>query len=162
MSEAKRRFWGWGLEGQGPNPEQQQGILRSMAGRLGGADLELAPEPRLEDIELRPPRLTPPESLAEICSSSPEDRANRSYGKSYRDVVRAVRGDFPNPPDVVAFPRNEGEVAAVLDWCGDTGAAVIPYGGGSSVVGGIEPDLGVAYPGCVTLDLGRLRGRLCV
>ena len=156
MSEAKRRFWGWGLEGQGPDADQQQGILRSMAERLGGADLELAPEPRLEDIELRAPRLTPPDSLAEICSTSPEDRANRTYGKSYRDVVRAVRGDFSNPPDVVAFPRDEGEVAAVLDWCGDTGAAVIPYGGGSSVVGGIEPDLGVAYPGCVTLDLGRL------
>ncbi len=156
MTQAKRRFWGWGLEGQGPQAEQQEAIRRSLAEQLGGAPLELVPEPRLEDISLRPPRLTPPESLGEICSTLPEDRANRTYGKSYRDVVRAVRGDFSNAPDVIAFPRNEQEVTAILDWSSDTGAAVIPYGGGSSVVGGIEPDVGDAYPACVTLDLSRL------
>jgi alkyldihydroxyacetonephosphate synthase len=56
----------------------------------------------------------------------------------------------------VAFPRDESEVIAVLDWCNDAGAAAIPYGGGSSVVGGVEAEVGDAYAGSVTLDLTRL------
>ncbi|MEC9298876.1 MAG: carboxypeptidase regulatory-like domain-containing protein, partial [Gemmatimonadota bacterium] len=56
------------------------------------------------------------------------------YGRSYRDVVRGGRGEFPNPPDVVAYPRDEDEIAAVLDWCSDQGIVCIPFGGGSSVV----------------------------
>ena len=69
--------------------------------------------------------------------------------------MRAFRGELPSPPDLVAYPRDEAELTAVLDWCGAADIAVIPYGGGSSVVGGVE----TAIPGarrCVSLDLGRL------
>ena len=156
MSQPKRRFWGWGLEGQGPQPEQQEAIRRSLAEQLGGAPLELVPEPRLEDISLRPPRLTPPESLAEICSTSPADRANRTYGKSYRDVVRGARGDFSSPPDFVAYPEDEGDVTALLDWATDARVIVVPYGGGSSVVGGVECVLSGDYRGVLSMDLSRL------
>src|SRR5204862_300162 len=68
----------------------------------------------------------------------------------------ALRRDFAHPPDVVAFPRTEDEVTAVLDWCTGANAAVIPYGGGSSVVGGVEPAVGARYAGAVSLDLSRL------
>jgi alkyldihydroxyacetonephosphate synthase len=54
--------------------------------------------------------------------------------------VRGFRGEFPHPPDLVAFARTEADVVAVLDWCASTGTAVVPYGGGSSVVGGVECD----------------------
>ena len=70
--------------------------------------------------------------------------------------MRAFRGRFDNPPDVVARPRDEAEVAAVLDWCSETGAAVIPFGGGTSVVGGVEPRVGDDYPASVSLDLKAL------
>ena len=53
--------------------------------------------------------------------------------------MRAFRGRFDHPPDVVARPRDEGELEAVLDWALGAGAAVIPFGGGTSVVGGVEP-----------------------
>ena len=53
--------------------------------------------------------------------------------------MRALRGRFDHPPDVVAFPGDERELARVLDWCAATGAAAIPFGGGTSVVGGVEP-----------------------
>src|SRR5262249_54260574 len=79
-----------------------------------------------------------------------------TYGKAFRDVVRAFRRQYPNPPDVVAFPRHEADVVALLDWCTDTGAAAIPYGGGSSVVGGVEVPGGDAYPGAVSIDLRNL------
>ena len=152
----RRSFWGWGREGEGPSEEQQAGILATLAERLSAPDLELAPEPRLQDLELPKPRLDPPAALSEICSTDDFDRAGHSYGKSFRDVVRGARGQFDHPPDLVAFPRDEDEVVALLDWCNDAGAAAIPYGGGSSVVGGVEPDVGDCYRGAVSIDLGRL------
>jgi alkyldihydroxyacetonephosphate synthase len=68
-------------------------------------------------------------------------------------VVRAFRGRFDHPPDVVAYPREEAELEAVLDWCAEAGAAAIPFGGGTSVVGGVEPALPDGYAGAVTVDL---------
>ena len=151
-----RKFWGWGVEGAGPDASQQEGLRKSIAERLEAPDLVLQPEPRIEDIVLREPRLKPPSALDAICSMAPDERAGHTYGKSFRDVVRGARGDFSNPPDVVAFPRDEQEIVALLDWCNDAGAAAIPYGGGSSVVGGVEAEIGDRYAGSVTLDLTRL------
>jgi len=150
----KRKWWGWGALGAGPSAEQARAIARTVAGRFGVA-VEPRPPPRLEEIALPQPRVAPPAALAAFVSDAPEARAGHHYGKSYRDVVRAFRGELPSPPDQVAFPRSEAEVAAVLDWCGAEGIAVVPYGGGSSVVGGVE----TAIPGAravVSLDLGRL------
>jgi len=153
---ARRKFWGWGLEGAGPTPEQCEGIRRGLAERFGDRELALAPEPRLEDLRLRAPRVAPPPALAAICSDSPFDRASHAYGKSFRDVVRGARGEFSHPPDLVAFPHDEADVAALLAWCTDARIAAIPYGGGSSVCGGVEPHVGDAYPGAVSIDLARL------
>src|SRR6185503_21366417 len=80
--------------------------------------------------------------------------AAHSLGKAYRDVVRGFRGEFANPPDLVALPADESEVEVVLSWSEEAGAAVIPYGGGTSVVGGVEPRLD-GRP-AVSLDLRRL------
>jgi alkyldihydroxyacetonephosphate synthase len=110
----------------------------------------------LEQIELEPPRLRAPDSLAELFSDERHERLSHALGKAYRDVVRGFRGEFPNPPDLVAHPRDEPEVEAVLAFCEEQGAAAIPYGGGTSVVGGIEPRVGDAYPGAVSIDLRRL------
>ena len=49
-----------------------------------------------------------------------------------------MRGEFPHPPDGVAFPASEDELRSVLDWCGERDVAVVPVGGGTSVVGGID------------------------
>lgn len=150
-----RSFWGWGVEEAGPNPEQQEGIRKTLEGRLAVSDLSLAPEPRIEDIDLRAPRVVPPAALAPLCSDDPRERAGHTYGKSYRDVVRGARGDFSNPPDWVVRPRNEADVVAILDWCGATGTAVIPYGGGSSVAGGVEMP-GESWAASISLDLAAL------
>jgi alkyldihydroxyacetonephosphate synthase len=71
-------------------------------------------------------------------------------------VVRAFRGRIENPPDLVAHPGDEDEVAAVLAWCADAGAAAIPFGGGTSVVGGVEARVDDGYTGAVSVDLRRL------
>jgi alkyldihydroxyacetonephosphate synthase len=153
---APRKFWGWGREGEGPSEDQATGIARSLAARFGAPAGGLVPVPRIEDVALPTPRLAPPAALAEIGSTDPRERAGHALGKAWRDVVRAVRGDFASAPDWVAYPRHEADVAALLDWCADASVAAIPYGAGSSVCGGIEPRIGDAWRGAVSIDLSRL------
>ena len=107
----------------------------------------------LEAIELPPPRVEPPPSLSHLFRSDPYERVSHALGRGYRDVVRGFRGLISEPPDLVAHPGDEREVEAVLAWCAEERLAAIPYGGGTSVVGGVEPRIGDAYPGAVTIDL---------
>ncbi len=151
-----RRFWGWGVEAAGPSPEQQEGMAGTLAEMFGLDDLTITAPPTIAEIELPPPRLTPPAALADRCTTDPVERAGHTYGKSFRDIVRGLERDFSHPPDVVALPRDEDDVARILDWCADAGAAAVPYGGGSSVVGGTECDVGDAYAGAVSVDLRHL------
>ncbi len=133
--------------------------MRALAGRLAqrfGTEVVTIDPPPLDALDLRRPRVDPPPALAAWCSTATVDRAGHTYGKSYRDIVRNVHGDLPNPPDVVAYPRSEPDVVAVLDWCASEGLAAIPYGGGSSVVGGIECAVGEGFAGAVTIDTGAL------
>jgi alkyldihydroxyacetonephosphate synthase len=108
----------------------------------------------LEQVELRAARLQAPERLGDLFSDERYERVSHGLGKAYRDVVRGFRGEFANPPDLVAYPRDESEIETVLSWAEAEGAAVIPFGGGTSVVGGVEPRLGERP--VVTMDLRRL------
>ena len=99
------------------------------------------------------PALEPPARLAHLCSTEPYERLVHTYGKSFPDAVRAFARNFERAPDVVAQTASEDDVAAVLDWAADAGAAVIPFGGGSSVVGGVEPAVGDGFAGTISLDL---------
>ena len=137
MTGGRRSWWGWGLEESALGGDRLDGLGAMLAAFFGITPDRRAPVP-LEELELRPSRVAPPAALAPFCDASTYERARHAYGRSFRDVVRGFRGDFPHPPDVVAFPRAEADVAAVLDWCATTGTAVVPYGGGSSVVGGVE------------------------
>ena len=110
----------------------------------------------LEAIELRPPRVEPPPSLSHLFRSDPYERVSHALGRAYRDVVRGFRGQISEPPDLVAYPGDEPEVEAVLAWCSEERLAAIPYGGGTSVVGGVEPRIGDSHPGAVTIDLSHL------
>ncbi len=152
----RRSFWGWGWEDEALGPDRLAGLAGLLAARFGGDPPEARRPVDLAALELRPPRLTPPPALAALCSTSTFERARHSYGRSYRDVVRGFRGEFPHPPDAVAFPLTEADVTTVLDWCATAGAAVVPYGGGSSAVGGVECDPGDGYSGVVTVDLTAL------
>jgi alkyldihydroxyacetonephosphate synthase len=150
----RRSWWGWGYEDEALGPEALDGLADLLAAIFGTPPERRVPV-RLEDLDLRKPRLSAPPALAELCSTSTYDRARHAYGRSYRDVLRGFRGEFPHPPDLVAFPRTEDDVAALLDWCAGARAAAVPYGGGSSVVGGVECDDGgmAGMAGVVTLDL---------
>jgi alkyldihydroxyacetonephosphate synthase len=152
----RRKFWGWGYEGEGLSADEVDLLARALAARMAVEEVRVAEPPDISEIELRAPRVVPPPSLERISSTDPWDRAEHTLGKSYHDLVRGLRRRYDNPPDFVVFPTDEGELVAALDWATDKTVAAIPFGGGSSVVGGIEPDVDESYRGAVSLDLRRM------
>ncbi|MGD9737732.1 MAG: FAD-binding oxidoreductase [Solirubrobacterales bacterium] len=153
MAERRLKHWGWGYEDQAPTATQLREAAAGIRERFGfGGEVE-KPVP-LAALELRKPRLKRPSGFGDLYRDDDYERACHALGKAYRDVVRGFRGEFENPPDLVAQPRDESEIEAVLAWAEAEGAAVIPFGGGTSVVGGVEPRLGERP--AVSLDLRRL------
>ena len=153
MSPRRRKHWGWGYEDQQPPRAEVEAAAAGIRERLGfGAEVE-GPVP-LDRVQIRAPRLTAPADLGDLFVDDKHERVCHALGKAYRDVVRGFRGEFENPPDLVAFPREESEIEAVLGWAEAEGAAVVPFGGGTSVVGGVEGRLGERP--FVSLDLRRL------
>ncbi len=150
------KHWGWGAESRQLNRSQLEAAVPVVRERLGFGGEEIEEPVPLEAVELRAPRVEPPDALAAICRRDPYERASHALGKAYRDVVRGFRGEFANPPDLVAHPPEEADVERVLAWCAADGLAAIPYGGGTSVVGGVEPRVGERYRGAVSIDLRAL------
>ncbi|MEQ1882244.1 MAG: FAD-binding oxidoreductase, partial [Burkholderiales bacterium] len=118
----RRKFWGWGLEAEVLRAEEVSALEVAYARRFGIVDYDVTPVPRAEEIGLRAPRVTPPESLRDVCTTEHYQRLLHSYGRSFFDSARIFARDFANPPDVVALPRDEREIVAILDWCDSANA----------------------------------------
>jgi len=144
-------FWGWGYTDEALTPAEQQHVGQ-LASLLGITDAPPGP-PGLDEFDLRAPRVSAPDALSSILSATPYDRITHGYGKSFADLVRMQMRDMPNPPDWVAFPRNEDDICALMDFAAGCGAALIPFGGGTSVCGGVEPDVGGDYGAVISVDL---------
>ena len=156
MSRRRRKHWGWGYEDEQPPFEQVREAAAGLAEHLGFAPPEVERPLPLERARLPEPRLVPPGPLAEICATDAHARASHALGKSYCDVVRGFRGEFEHAPDFVACARDESDVERVLEWCTAERVAVIPYGGGTSVVGGVQGSIDGGCNGSVSLDLSAL------
>ena len=154
--ERRLKFYGWGYEGDGLSEPERDRLFEFVAQRLGSEPHPAAPPPNESEIVLKAPRVAAPAALASVLTADPDERLLHTYGKSFPETVRAFARDFGNAPDFVALPADETQVAAVLDWASGAKVAVIPFGGGSSVVGGVEPAVGDAFAGAVSLDLRRL------
>ena len=154
------RWWGWGEDAAAVRlPEPAAGLLRSELGLDGS---ERAGRVPLEEVELPVPALPQAARTAlteavgsEHVSDGRLARLAHAAGKSYVDLVRVRSGDASGAPDLVVWPGSATEVAAVLDACARAGIAVVPYGGGTSVVGGVEPLRG-PHAAAISLDLGRM------
>jgi alkyldihydroxyacetonephosphate synthase len=149
------KYWGWGFEGDGLDAAQTKALLDTFAG-YGIRPADDGAFPALDRIALAKPRIAPPASLARICTFDRYERALHAFGQSQPDSIRIYGGDFAHAPDVVAYPENEADIAALYDWCGGANAALIPYGAGSSVVGGVTSDVGARYDATVTVDMSRM------
>jgi alkyldihydroxyacetonephosphate synthase len=152
MGSRDRNFWGWGWADKFPDEEGRRTIGEQLTGMLGFEEVELLDPPTLEDIDIESPRVDLPETLDEICTQSKRQRVEHAYGKAYRDLVRGFHRIYDAVPDVVAHPKTETDIAHVLDWCAEDQLAAIPFGGGTSVVGGVEASAQGAR-GVVSLDM---------
>jgi alkyldihydroxyacetonephosphate synthase len=150
VGERRRKHWGWGYEDEQPAPGELRATVAGLADHLGFGEREPEPPVALADVRLAPPRLETP------FAQDTWSRAAHAQGRSYLDVVRGLRGEFPHPPDGVASPTSEDELRAVLDWCGEHAVAVVPVGGGTSVVGGIDAIPGPGHAGAVAVNLRAL------
>jgi alkyldihydroxyacetonephosphate synthase len=127
--------------------EQIDRLGAALAPRFPG--IERIPPRPLASAKLPAPRKTAPASLAHLTRADDHTRASHTYGRSYRDIVRGHAGDFSAAPSFVVFPENVTDIVATFDWCASAGMPLVPFGGGSSVVGGVE------CPGSVCLDMSR-------
>jgi alkyldihydroxyacetonephosphate synthase len=154
------RWFGWGAEGSSTAelPAGAEPLLRDEL----GIPARHTPPVALEDVRLPEPVLESGarERLAAIVGeenllSDRLTRVSRAAGRSYPDLVRLRCGDGSGAPDAVLRPGSATEVAELLGFCSEEGVAVVPFGGGTSVVGGVEPLRG-EFPAVITLDLARM------
>jgi alkyldihydroxyacetonephosphate synthase len=131
-----RHRWGWGYEDAVIGAAEAAGTASHVPAMLGFEAQEL--EEPAASFRLPEPRVWIPAQLAEFSDASDAVRAQHAYGKSYLDTIRAFRGRYDHAPCFVSRARDERDVEAVLEWAAGAGAAVIPYSGGTSVVGGVE------------------------
>ncbi len=146
-------YWGWGYEDRWPDADTRRMFAREIQTLTGFGPLEVREPVPLGEATLPDPRVEPPAHLASVAREGPRERATRAHGRSYRDIVRGFYGDFASAPDVVLCPRDDEQVREALAWAEERGLAVIPYGGGTSVVQGVEVDDPAAHPGVVCLDM---------
>jgi alkyldihydroxyacetonephosphate synthase len=144
-------WWGWGFEDAQVDAAPLADVVMSMLG-FGATEVE-APA-RLDEVALPAPRVAVPDHR--LYSTAARDRVLHAKGRSYLDTIRAFRGRIDHPPDAVAFARTEEDVERVLEWCAGANVAVIPYGGGTSVVGGVEPRVPERFDGAISLDVGAM------
>ena len=160
MSAPRRdsKWWGWG--DPAVEPELDEAALAMLHERLGG--LQAAPRAvELEDFELPPAEPLPRELLEGAGEGNvfagAEDRVRHATGCGYADLVRLRSGRLDAAPDAVLLPTDADRLQRILHACHGKNVAVVPFGGGTSVVGGVAPVRGT-HDRLVSLDLSRLRG----
>jgi alkyldihydroxyacetonephosphate synthase len=135
--------------------------IRSLLKQAVGVDDPGAPELRAEQVRLRPPALSPDDITAleaivgaDYCRTAELDRLLHAGGKSTIDLLRRKDTGVQDAPDAILLPGDDDAVLAILRYCSEHRIAVIPFGGGTSVVGGLDP-IRDGFHAAVSLDLRR-------
>ena len=155
------RWWGWGEDGHASVlPAHARAFLDEHVGTAA------APRPpvALEQVAIQASALGE-SARAELASivgtehvrEQHGERVLHAAGKGYADLVRLRAGRPEGAPDAVVYPHGHEQIRAVLELCAARSLAVVPFGGGTSVVGGVAPLRG-SHQAVVALDLGRLAG----
>ena len=149
---------GWGDPAEAPSLSPV--ALELLRGALGVR--RPAPAVAAEDVRLPQVRLDDRlrEELSAIVGVEHlrlDDRIRllHTRGKSTTDLLRIRSGDADDAPDAVIFPGSHEEVLELLHRCGEAHIAVVPFGGGTSVVGGLQPRRD-GFSAVVAFDLGRM------
>ncbi|MFP4500140.1 MAG: FAD-binding oxidoreductase [Candidatus Hydrogenedentota bacterium] len=154
--------WGW-VEAPDILGDKQEGVWRWMAEVFGLESLPATPAPALDACTLPEAHLSQATLDALRMALHPErvktDRFERAFharGKSYPDLVTLRSARFNRIPDAVVYPESDAECLALLHLAGEKHFAVVPFGGGSSVVGGVTPIKGPSHQGVVVADMTRM------
>src|SRR5436305_3700813 len=152
------KWWGWGNPAVAPTlDERALGVLRERIGEREAWPLARS----LGEFELPAAEALPAALVATVGEENvfvdDEDRLRHAAGRGYVDLARLRNGALEAAPDAVLMPRAAAALQRVLEICSAEGVAVVPFGGGTSVVGGVEPDRG-PFAAVVSLDLRRLDG----
>ncbi len=150
-------WWGWG------DPSERRPLadsaLAMLRDELGAGEPTAAVE--LDQVAMPEARALPEEIAAAVDAGAVltghEHRVRRSVGKGYPDLIRSRSGALEHATDAVVMPASTGQLAALLEACARAEIAVVPFGGGTSVVGGVEPRCG-GRERVIAMDLRRLRG----
>lgn len=131
-------IWGWGLE----TFQISSSFFNSVTSGLISLGLSVSPTPlplpAFDELKIPPPRFSLPKKFISFCDSNLRMRLRHTYGKSTRELLKALDGVFENVPDYIAFPKSEAQLADIMVYCSEQMIAIVPFGGGSSVVGGIN------------------------
>ena len=147
------KWWGWG--DPGTLPELDDAAIGALRERIG----ELTAKPRAAELE----GFSLPAAEAAAAGSarrrrpggrlhSLEDRVRHATGSGYADLARLRLGALEAAPDAVVLPDSAEQLRRVLEVCAAEGIAVVPFGGGTSVVGGVAPERG-PHSRLISLDL---------
>jgi alkyldihydroxyacetonephosphate synthase len=150
-----RSYWGWGYEDKFPREETRAAVAERLGAVFGKQPAGRA-LPTLEAAKMPEPRYSPPVELRGMGTTDKHERAVHTYGRGYRDLVRGFNGDFSAAPDWVFYPTEEQHLTALFRFCEKESIAFIPYGGGTSVVGGTEFAAGGRFRGTASVDLTRM------
>jgi alkyldihydroxyacetonephosphate synthase len=153
------RWWGWGDPAHPPGlPPHALSFLAETVG------LPARPRPpvALENVQLETPTLgaSTLDALGAIVGSEHvrddhSERVLHAAGKGYPDLVRMREGKPAGAPDAVVLPSDAEQLMALLQLCANSSLAVVPFGGGTSVVGGVEPLRG-EHAAVIALDTSRM------
>ncbi len=151
------KWWGWGDPAIEPGLDGEAlAVLRERIGELEAWPLAASIEDfALPVAEALPSALSDAVGVENVFTAK-EDRLRHSTGCGYVDLARLRNGALEAAPDAVVMPPDAESLRRVLDVCAAEGVAVVPYGGGTSVVGGVEPLRG-SHPRLISLDLTALR-----
>lgn len=150
-----KSFWGWGYEDRFPSVDARKALAERLATVLG-REPELGILPSIGDVSLPEPRYAPPVELRGFGTTDARERATHTYGRGYPDLVRGFGRDFAAAPDWVFYPTTEEQIALLYRFCERDSVAFVPYGGGTSVVGGVEHSGGGRFRGTASVDMTKM------
>ena len=149
----RRKFWGWGSADISVDQKLLDRFLPFIVQSFGVDPSKRIPVPRLEEVNIVSSRFTLPDDISSFTTGNKEDRLSHTYGKSYRDIWRALHNHWSHPPDYVSFPTSEDDLQRLIHFAIQENIALIPYGGGSSVCGGVESPMNHPNEGVISVDM---------
>ena len=161
-STRERSVWAWGWQDKFPDAAARSQLIQLARASVPGAAPALRALPAAHDDgvpAVAAPAVAIPAAVAAFATAAPRDRAMCTRGRGFPDLIAGFAGDYAGAPDFVARPRDAAEVARVLELCDERGWACVPFGGGTSVVGGVDAGLARGdREAAIALDLGALAG----